>query len=204
MICDNCFAITSSDSYYGMQFEKIPRPFKKFCRFFGYKKHVDCISKNYYFSITWKKITSEDSELINTIKIQDETDLNNQYKNIEYLLKDYFIFNHIFIIPTQKYTFIEYNTKTKKIEKHIINKNKIIDVDLYLENTRYTDMMISYHDYEIIKEFEKSDKPIYQYFLPENISSFKHMYCKYGYYGNDNSTIYALSDEYLYYIRICF
>jgi len=38
--------------------------------------------------------------------------------------------------------------------------------------------------------------------LPEDISFFNYIYCEYGDYDNENSKIYALSDEYIYYIYI--
>lgn len=100
-------------------------------------------------------------------------------------------------MPTENYSFVEYNTKTQRIEKHIIHNN-IIDVNCCIDDTCYTDMKISYNNYKIIKEFEDTTMPIYKYCLPENIGLFNFIYCEYGDYDTSNSKIYALSELYLY------
>ena len=122
-------------------------------------------------------------------------------ESIEYLFDKYFVNNHLFIVPTENYSFIEYNTKTLRVERHIIHK-KIINVNYNIDDTCYTDMKITYNNYKIIKTFENNSKPVYKYCLPEDISFFNYIYCEYGDYDNENSKIYALSDEYIYYIYI--
>jgi len=199
MICDDNFHISHSDTYYGIEFINVLHSFKKFCKFYEYKKHKDSISKHYDFDISWENIRLTKSELVTKIKENDDKD--SKFKHIEYLFEKYFINNHIFIVPIENYSFVEYNTKTQRIEKHIIHNN-IIDVNCSIEDTCYTDMKISYNNYKIIKEFEDTTMPIYKYCLPENICSFKFIYCEYGDYDTDNSKIYALSDNYIYYIYI--
>ena len=199
MICDDNFHISHSDTYYGVVFINVLHPFKKFCKFYEYKKHKDGISKHYNFDISWENITPTKSELVSKIKENDDKD--SKFKDIEYLFEKYFINNHIFIVPTENYSFVEYNTKTQRIEKHIINNN-IINVNCSIDDTCYTDMKISYNNYKIIKEFEDTKMPIYKYCLTENIGLFNFIYCEYGDYDTDNSKIYALSDNYIYYIYI--
>ena len=57
-------------------------------------------------------------------------------------------------------------------------------------------------NYNIIKEFEENQKPIYNYCLPEDISFFNHIYCDVGNYSIGKTQITALSDNYIYYISI--
>jgi hypothetical protein len=199
MICDDNFHVSHSDTYYGIEFIKVLRPFKKFCKFYESKKHKDGISKHYSFDISWDKINIAENELVNEIK--QKNNIDTPFKNIEYLFDTYFINNHLFIVPTENYSFIEYNTKTHRVEKHITHNNSINNI-CSIYNTCYTDMKISYSNYEIIKEFENTAMPIYKYCLPENISFFNYIYCESGDYGTGNSQIYALSDEYIYYIYI--
>ena len=94
------------------------------------------ISKHYNFEISWDKI-SNDEELVKKIKNND--DINQPFKNIEYLFDKYFVNNHFFILPTEKYSFIEYNTKTLRVERHLTH-NKIINVNSKIYDTCYTDM----------------------------------------------------------------
>ena len=199
MICDDNFHVSHSDTYYGIEFIKVLRPFKKFCKFYESKKHKDGISKHYSFDISWDKINIAENELVN--KIKQKNNIDTPFKNIEYLFDTYFINNHLFIVPTENYSFIEYNTKTHCVEKHITHNNSINNI-CSIYNTCYTDMKISYSNYEIIKEFENTAMPIYKYCLPENISFFNYIYCESGDYNTGNSMIYALSDEYIYYIYI--
>ncbi len=199
MLCDDNFYISHSDTYYGIEFRKILQPFRKFCNFYGYKKHKDEISKHYSFNVSWKKINAIENNLVDNIK--SKNDINSKFKSIEYLFDEYFVNNHLFIVPTENYSFIVYNTKTLRVEKHIIH-NKIINVNYNIDDTCYTDMKITYNNYKIIKTFENNSKPVYKYCLPEDISFFNYIYCEYGDYGNENSKIYALSDEYIYYIYI--
>ena len=124
MYCDDNFHISHSDTYYGIEFIKILQPFKKFCNFYGYKKHKDEISKHYSFDINWEKINVVEHNLVDNIK--SKNDINSKFKSIEYLFDKYFVNNHLFIVPTENYSFIEYNTKTLRVEKHIIH-NKIIN-----------------------------------------------------------------------------
>jgi hypothetical protein len=63
-------------------------------------------------------------------------------------------------------------------------------------------MKITLNNYKIIKTFENNSKPVYKYCLPEDISFFNYIYCEYRDYDTGNSKIYALSDEYIYYIYI--
>ena len=199
MICNDNFHISHSDTYYGIEFVKILKPFEKFTKFYEYKKHKDTISKHYSFNISWKKINTVGKKLIN--KIKDNNNVDTLFKNIEHMFDKYFMNNDVFIVPTENYTFIEYNTKTQRVEKHILH-NKIIDVDCDIDDTTYTNMKISYSNYKIIKEFENLSKQIYKYCLPENISFFNYIYCEYGDFNIEQSQIYALSDEYIYYIYV--
>ena len=199
MLCNDNFHISHSDTYYGIEFIKILQPFKKFCNFYGYKKHKDLISKHYSFDISWEKINEVENKLVNNIR--SKNDINSKFKSIEYLFDKYFVNNHLFIVPTENYSFIEYNTKTLRVEKHIIH-NKIINVNYNIDETCYSDMKITYNNYKIIKNFENNLKPIYKYCLPEDVSFFNYIYCEYGDYDDGNSKIYALSDEYIYYIYI--
>jgi len=199
MLCNNNFHISHSDTYYGIEFIKILQPFKKFCNFYGYKEHNNKISQYYSFDISWQKINVVEHNLVDNIK--SKNDINSKFKNIEYLFDKYFVNNHLFIVPTENYSFIEYNTKTLRVEKHIIHK-KIINVNYNIDDTCYTDMKITNNNYKIIKTFENNSKPVYKYCLPEDISFFNYIYCEYGDYGTENSKIYALSDEYIYYIYI--
>ena len=162
MICDDNFHVSHSDTYYGIEFIKVLRPFKKFCKFYESKKHKDGISKNYSFNISWDKINIAENELVNEIK--QKNDIDTPFKNVEYLFDTYFINNHLFIVPTENYSFIEYNTKMNRVEKHIIHNNSINNI-CSIYNTCYTDMKISYSNYEIIKEFENMAMPIYKYFF---------------------------------------
>jgi hypothetical protein len=198
MISEDCFKISHSDTYYGIEFIYVPQSFKKFCNFYGYSIHKDHISKHYNFEISWNKI-SDDEELVKKIKNKD--DIDQPFKNIEYLFDKYFVNNHLFILPTEKYSFIEYNTKTLRVEKHL-TQNKIINVNSKIYDTCYTDMKTTYNNYKIIQMFEENAKPIYKYIIPEDISVFNHIYCEYGDYDTGNSMIYALSDKYIYYIYI--
>ena len=199
MLCNDNFHISHSDTYYGIEFIKNLQPFKKFCNFYGYKKHKDEISKHYSFDISWGKINEVENKLVDNII--SKNDINSKFKSIEYLFDKYFVNNHLFIVPTENYSFIEYNTKTLRVEKHIIH-NKIINVNYNIDETCYSDMKITYNNYKIIKTFENNLKPIYKYCLPEDISFFNYIYCEYGDYDDGNSKIYALSDEYIYYIYI--
>lgn len=199
MIYIDNFHISHSDTYFGIEFIKVPHSFKKFCNFYGYKKHKDEISKHYSLDISWEKITNVEDKLVSDII--NKNNLDTPFKNIEFLFDKYFINNYLLIVPTENYSFVEYNTKTQCVEKHIIY-NKIFDVNCSLDNTCYTDMKITYNNYQIIKTFENISKPIYQYCLPENISFFNYIYCEYGDYDSSNSKIYALSDKYIYYIYV--
>jgi hypothetical protein len=199
MLCNNNFHISHSDTYYGIEFIKILQPFQKLKNFYGYKKHKDEISKHYSFDISWEKINEVEDNLVDNIR--SKNDINSKFKSIEYLFDKYFVNNHLFIVPTENYSFIEYNTKTLRVEKHIIH-NKIINVNYNIDETCYSDMKITYNNYKIIKKFENNLNPIYKYCLPEDISFFNYIYCEYGNYDTGNSKIYALSDKYIYYIYI--
>ena len=150
-------------------------------------------------------IKKEAMEAINKLKqlgIEVEIKIpNTKNTDIKYLFDKYFVNNHLFIVPTENYSFTEYNTKTLRVEKHIIH-NKIINVNYNIDETCYSDMKITYNNYKIIKTIENNLKPIYKYCLPEDISFFNYIYCEYGDYDDGNSKIYALSDEYIYYIYI--
>ena len=194
------FHLTYHDTYYGVLFSNVLPKFEKYCNFYGYEKHhIQHITKHFFFIISWKKITNHSQKEVNDIISND--DVNSPFKNIEYLFDKYFVNNHLFIIPTENYSFIEYNTKTFKVEKHI-TQNEIINVNCDIDDTCYTDMKISPMNYNIIKEFEENQKPIYNYCLPEDISFFNHIYCDYGNYNIEPSQIIALSDNYIYYINI--
>ena len=200
MVNKNCFSITTHDTYYGLKFKNVLPKFEKYCNFYGYEKHhIPHISKHYFFKINWKKITTKTNKEINNIKSKD--DVNSPFKNIEYLFDTYFVNNHLFIIPTEKYSFIEYNTKTLRIEKHITQK-EIIQVNCNIDDTSYTDMKIISINYDIIKKFEEISKPIYYYCLPEDITFFNYIYRDNGNYNIEQSQILALSDNYIYYINI--
>ena len=200
MICDDNFHVSHNDTYYGIEFIKVLCPFKKFLKFYESKKHKDGISKHYSFDISWEKMNAVKKELVNEIK--QKNDIDTPFKSVEYLFDTYFTNNHLFIVPTENYSFIEYNTKTRRVEKHITS-NDIVDTNCSISYTGYTDdMKISYSNYEIIEEFENMGTPIYKYCTPENISFFNYIYCKSGDYDVGNSMIYALSDEYIYYIFI--
>lgn len=199
MICDNNFHVAHSDAHYGIEFVKVLRPFEKFLKFYESKKHKDGISKHYSFDISWEKINVVKNELVNEIK--EKNNIDTPFKNIEYLFDTYFANNHLFIVPTENYSFVEYNTKTHRVEKHITYDNSIDNI-CSLSYTSYTDMKLSHSNYEIIKEFEDMAMPIYKYCLPENISFFNYIYCPTGDYDIGISMIYALSDEYIYYIFI--
>jgi len=197
------FHLTYHDYYYGVLFSDVLPKFEKYCNFYGYEKHhLRYISKHFFFRISWKKITNHSQKEVNNIISND--DVNSPFKNIEYLFDKYFVNNHLFIIPTEKYSFVEYNTKTFKVEKHItqneiINVNCDIDDTCYIDDTGY-DMKLTPMNYNIIKEFEENQKPIYNYCLPEDISFFNHIYCQQGNYNIEPSQIIALSDNYIYYI----
>lgn len=194
------FHLTYHDTYYGVLFSNVLPKFEKFCNFYGYDKHhLSHISKHFFFIISWKKITNHSQKEVNNIISND--DVNSPFKNIEYLFDNYFVNNHLFIIPTENYSFVEYNTKTFKIEKHI-TQNKIINVNCDIDDTCYTDMKISPMNYNIIKELEENQKPIYNYLLPEDISFFNYIYCDVGDYNIEQTQITALSDNYIYYIHI--
>jgi hypothetical protein len=75
-------------------------------------------------------------------------------------------------------------------------------VNCDIDDTCYTDMKITPMNYNIIKEFEENQKPIYNYCLPEDISFFNHIYCQQGKYNIEQTQITALSDNYIYYINI--
>jgi hypothetical protein len=200
MINKNYFRITTHDTYYGLKFSNVLQKFEKYCNFYGYEtQHIPHISKHFFFEINWKKITNNMHKEVDNIKSND--DVNSLFKNIEYLFDKYFGNNHLFIIPTENYSFIEYNTKTLRIEKHI-TKKEIIHVNCDIDDTCYTDMKISPMNYDIIKEFEENQKPIYNYCLPEDITFFNHIYCNNGNYNIEQSQILALSDNYIYYINV--
>lgn len=84
MITEDCFKVSHSDTYYGIEFIYVPQSFKKYCNFYGYSIHKDHISKHYQFEISWNKI-SDDEEFVKKIKNND--DINQPFKNIEYLFK---------------------------------------------------------------------------------------------------------------------
>ena len=194
------FHLTYHDTYYGVLFSNVLPKFEKYCNFYGYEKHhIQHIAKHFFFIISWKKITNHSQKEVNNIISND--DVNSPFKNIEYLFDNYFVNNHLFIIPTEKYSFVEYNTKTFKIEKHI-TQNEIINVNCDIDDTWYSDMKITPMNYNIIKEFEENQKPIYNYCLPEDISFFNHINCDYGNYNMEQPQIIALSDNYIYYINI--
>ena len=44
---------------------------------------------------------------------------HRDYQLVEYLFDKYFVNNHLFFVPTENYSFIEYNTKTLRVEKHL-------------------------------------------------------------------------------------
>lgn len=197
MICDDNFQVEYNTTHYGIDFVKVLHPFEKFCKFYESQKHKDGMSKHYSFDISWDKINVVNNELINEIKQKNNND--TPFKNIEYLFDTYFINNHLLIVPTENYSFIEYNTKTHIVEKHI-TYNDSIDTNCSISYTNYTEMKISYSNYEIIEEFQNAAIPIYQYCLPEKISFFNYIYFQTGDYDTRISMIYALSDEYIYYI----
>jgi len=200
MLCNDNFNITTSDTYYGVEFRKILQPFEKFCNFYGYIKHKDEVSTHYTFDISWEKINEVENTLVDNIR--SKNDINSKFKSIEYLFDKYFVNNHLFIVPTENYSFIEYNTKTLRVEKHIMHNKIINNVNCNIDETCYSDMKITYHNYKIIKNFEDNQKPIYNYCLPEDISFFNYIYCDMGDYNVGQSQITALSDNYIYYIYI--
>lgn len=96
MITEDCFKVSHSNTYYGIEFIYVPQLFKKFYNLYEYSVHKDHVSKNYNFEISWNKI-SDDEELVKKIKNND--DINQLFKNIEYLFDKYFVNNHLFLSP---------------------------------------------------------------------------------------------------------
>ncbi len=81
MISEDCFKISHSDTYYGIEFIYVPQLFKKFCNFYGYDIHKDHISKHYNFEISWDKI-SNDEEL----KLKKIMKLLNIIQNVKIVI----------------------------------------------------------------------------------------------------------------------
>ena len=59
MVKQKYFHLTYHDIYYGLLFRNVLPKFEKYCNFYAYEKHqIQPISKNFFFIISWKKITN--------------------------------------------------------------------------------------------------------------------------------------------------
>lgn len=177
---DNNFKVYSvPHDPYRIKFINFTHPISSFYNCHIYKKH------KYNFEIKWQNIDDADTELVNQIRTNN--DINSPFKSIETLFDTHFINNHLFMVPTMHKTFIEYNNKTRRIQRHI-TQDEVFHLNCRSDEF---DIPLLYDNISILKKFEHNAKPVYTYCLPEDISYFKFVW------GN-----YALSDQYIYYICV--
>lgn len=179
-----------------IHFVEVPKKFLPYVSFYGYETHV--VSKHYIFKVFYKPINRDtDREMMD--EIRRKSDINNPYRNVEYLFDNLFSNIHIFIVPTNSYRYLEYNTKTRMFERKVVSMDEIVDVDEKLFDYSYSQReTISVQNHVKLERFERNDKPIYFYLLPEEIVEFNFMYSIYGHYGNEHNKIFAMSDNYIY------
>ena len=216
------------DDYIDWQFVKYPQIYTKYRRLLAYSEPY---TKHYSFQILCKQIDLNnqfDKDFIeivksyekqindaeeNTLTISDGNDIyyennihnmnlntisNKSFLNVNFIFQLYHFNWKYFYFIKKDYNF--------NFERSIFDTRKISETDLLefkgkVENCYYTHYYrLPEPDIQLIEEFISHNKPMYMFMMPEDITTFKHAFNPHkGKYGVEQ--VYAISDNYLYYIR---
>ena len=211
------------------EFIEYPQKYKKYRRLLAYSKPYTPHHSSYYFNIYCKKIDLNnqfDKDFIEMVK-KCETQINNTEENKDLKILDGefdgnyansmeldTISNKSFLNVKFIFQLFHFNWKyfyfiEKKNSNNKNNYNTNFELVKYDSTTlcnlskdeldeKYKNLIDP--DVEIIEEFISHNKPMYMFMMPEDITTFKHAFKHtYGYYYGVEE-VWAISDNYLYYI----
>ena len=143
----------------------------------------------------------------NNIHYMDLNTISNKsFLNVNFIFQLYhFNWKYFYFIKKDyNYNFQRSRFDTTKLSEDDLLRFKGSIEDGYFEINEQINSKDYYRlpepDIELLKEFISYNKPMYMFMMPEDITTFKHAFNPHkGKYGVEQ--VYAISDNYLYYIR---